>query len=180
MKYIRRAEALGAEAAGRRAEAARRELAFLSGMKVRSAQAALSDGYLEKWLNGAMRATGRGYLTLIREEYCSFGMQLMAKLPVALAQQKMLSAKEAAGEAKEGILKDKGLLDEWMKACEGNEHLRDTPEKKKVFVALAKKAANARFCGERRAYREEFAARGSKGNTGCTTRGELKVYVRKK
>ena len=145
-----------------------------------SAQVALSDGYLERWFNGAMRVADRGYLTLIREEYCSFGMQLMAKLSVALTQEKLASAKDAAEKAKEGILRDKALLEEWMKACEENEHLQGRQEKKKVFVALVKKAANARFCDECRAYHEANAARGSKGNTGCTTRGELKVYVKKK
>ena len=82
--------------------------------------------------------------------------------------------------AKEATLSGKALLEEWMKACEGNEHLQGRPEKKKVLAALAKEAANARFCDECRAYHEEYAARGSKGNTGCSTRGELKVYVRKK
>ena len=86
----------------------------------------------------------------------------------------------AAEKAKEGILRGKALLEEWMKACEENEHLQGRQEKKKVFVALVKKAANARFCDECRTYHEENAARGSKGNTGCSTRGELKVYVRKK
>ena len=127
-----------------------------------------------------MRAAGRGYLALIREECCSFGMQLMAKLSVALAQGKLASAKGAAAKAKKQVLGGKALLEEWMKACEGNEHLQGRQEKKKVFVALARKAANARFCGECRAYREENAARGSKGSTGCSTRGELKVYVKKK
>ena len=93
-------------------------------MKMHSAQVALSDGYLERWLNGAMRVADRGYLTLIREEYCSFGMQLMAKLSVALAQEKLASAKDAAEKAKEGILRGKALLEEWAKACEGNEHLQ--------------------------------------------------------
>ena len=74
----------------------------------------------------------------------------------------------------------KALLEEWMKACGGSEHLEGRQAKKKMFVALVKKAANARFCGECRAYHEGNAARGSKGSTGCTTRGELKVYVRKK
>ena len=67
-----------------------------------------------------------------------------------------------------------------MKACGGNGHLQGRQARKKVLVALVKKAANARFCDECRAYHEANAARGSKGNTGCTTRGELKVYVKKK
>ena len=127
-----------------------------------------------------MRVAGGGYLALIQEECCSFGMQLMAKLSAALAQEKLASAKDAAEKAKEGILRGKALLEEWVKACEENEHLQGRQEKKKVFVGLAKKAANARFCGECRACHEADAARGSKGSTGCATRGELKVYVRKK
>ena len=107
-------------------------------------------------------------------------MQLMAKLSVALTQGKLASAKDAVEKAKEGLLSDKALPEEWMKACEGNEHLQGWQEKKKVPVALVRKAANARFCGECRACHEEHAARASKGSTGCSTRGELKVYVRKK
>ena len=104
----------------------------------------------------------------------------MAKLSVVLTQDKLVSAKDAVAKAKKQVLDDKALLEEWMKACEGNEHLQGRQEKKKVFVALVRKAANARFCDECRTYHEENAARGSKGNTGCSTRGELKVYVKKK
>ena len=127
-----------------------------------------------------MRVADRGYLTLIREEYCSFGMQLMAKLSVALTQGKLLSAKDAVEKAKKQVLSDKALMGEWMKACEGSEHLQGREEKKKLLTALVQKAANARFCGECRAYHEAFAARGSAGSTGCSMRGELKAKVAKK
>ena len=72
-------------------------------------------------------------MALIREECCSFGMQLMAKLSVALAQGKLASAKDAAAKAKKQVLDGKALLEEWMKACEGNEHLQSRQEKKEGF-----------------------------------------------
>ena len=123
MKAAKRAQALGTEAGERKAVAPQRQVAFLSGMRMHSVQAALSGDYFEKYFNGAIRATGRGYLALTRQELCGFGMSLAEKLSVALAQGMLVSAKGAARSAKEKILNDQRLLNEWMEACQGNEHL---------------------------------------------------------
>lgn len=147
---------------------------------MRSAQAALPGGYLERWLSRAMRAAGRGCLALAREECCSFGAQLAAKLLAALAQEKVARAKDAAEKAKEGALGGKALLEEWVAACKGNERLQGRQEKKKVLAALAEEAASARLRGGCRAKHEASAARGSKGSPLRSAAGELGAYARKK
>ena len=65
-----------------------------------------------------------------------------------------------------------------MEACQGNEHLQNGVEKRNVLGGLAREAANARFCGECRAYHEAFTARKKRDKkTGLNFRQELAAKV---
>jgi len=131
---------------------------------------------MKKYYNGFFRAGNRGYLTLISEKYCGFGLKLMDKLSQLVTQTKLQSDLGVVKSAKENILSDKVLQEIFLKSCNDDTNLNGKEEKLEMYAILVSKAANARFCDEFRAYREAHTVRGCKKNlTGLSHRQELKA-----
>jgi len=153
-----------------------RRIKFLSEMRMYATEAVLSEEYMKKYYNGFFRAGNRGYLTLISEKYCGFGLKLMDKLSQLVTQTKLQSDLGVVKSAKENILSDKVLQEIFLKSCNDDTNLNGKEEKLEMYAILVSKAANARFCDEFRAYREAHTVRGCKKNlTGLSHRQELKA-----
>jgi hypothetical protein len=66
-----------------------------------------------------------GRLTLIRPEYCGFGLRLMTKLSSLVDQTKLNSEMGVIKKAKKTIMEDEGLLKLFLSSCKDNDHLEN-------------------------------------------------------
>ena len=154
------------------------QINFLSEMRMYASEAVLSDDYVEKYYDLFLRSTDRGYMTLVREKYCGFGLQLMDKLSRLVTQQKLKLEHEVVKKAKISILEDIELKETFLDCCESDIYLVGEKEKMEMFVVLVTKTANARFSDELRAFRQANTVRGCKKTvTGQSLRAGFKGRV---
>ena len=163
-------------------EPEQKEIGFLTDMTMHAAETVLSDSYRKNWHNGFLSMHDRGYMMLIREEFCPFGLELMQKVAGLVTQDKLRMIEDVMRDAKDTILKDRNLLAKWLEACNerGSKHLDDMASRMKMFDKLVEKVANARFHEEIRIHREAHTARGSKDVSGLNFRQERLAENKKK
>jgi hypothetical protein len=110
------------------------ETEFLGEMSMYATESIMSDNYQNFYYDDYLRAYNRGRLTLIRPEYCGFGLQLMTKLSSLFDQIKLKNEIGVMKKAKKAILEDEKLLKLFRSSCKENEHLEKEDDMKKMYT----------------------------------------------
>ena len=95
----------------------REEVNFLTELQMYEAEAAMSESYIKNWYGGFLRAENRGYMSLVKEEYCPFGLKLVEKVAGLVTQEKLKNNTGAVESAKAEILQDPTLQGMFLEAC---------------------------------------------------------------
>ena len=68
-----------------------KEINFMQEMRMYKSDAALSDQYLKNCYHDTMRTLDRGHMTLIKEEFFTFGYQLLDSISAAATEEKVMA-----------------------------------------------------------------------------------------
>ena len=151
-------------------------------MRMYKSDAALSDQYLKNCYHDTMRTLDRGRMTLIKEEFFTFGYQLLDSISTAATEEKVMARVGVLKIAKLNLLQDESLWEMFLDSTSKIQIDGITVENKKgIFQLLVEKSTNTWFEDTFKRLRAKHTARGTKKNkTGQTFREHLKSYTKSK
>ena len=121
-----------------------KEIQFLKSMIFRKSQALLNEEHCQNHYDSFLRSYDKGGLTLVNPKHFDFGLRVLEWVSEAVTTEKLESTMGVTKQAKDKLLVDKNLIDDFLEVTKDHKEL-DEEGKLKVLKELLAKLANVKF-----------------------------------